>query len=191
MSTFLSATTLLLLRHTATCTPHCHVVNLALALRNEAPFMNTSDRETNIYRCRNLHLVYCPQLEVNRSLCEFKNVSFWLLVLRWDTDLKPCYPRLPERVEGRRKRECAKGIQSFKWECHCPRTPLSLSLPSSGTLYQHRSCIQAVLNAALLVQENKFVNVLPHLIEALDSSCLFIHNQVNPFVDLVLLGYNT
>lgn len=31
------------------------------------------------------------------------------------------------------------------------------------------------------VQEYKFVNLLPHLIEASDGSCLFIHYRVNLF----------
>lgn len=48
----------LLLCHTAICKPQCHVVNFALALRNEAAYMNTPDVDTNIHRC------YCPQLEL-------------------------------------------------------------------------------------------------------------------------------
>lgn len=59
-----SHNSLLLLRHAPTCTPQCHVVNSALALGNEAAFLNTPDVDTNIYRCRSLPLAYCPQLEV-------------------------------------------------------------------------------------------------------------------------------
>lgn len=53
-----SHSSLLLLCHTAICKPQCHVVNFALALRNEAAYMNTPDVDTNIHRC------YCPQLEL-------------------------------------------------------------------------------------------------------------------------------
>lgn len=31
------------------------------------------------------------------------------------------------------------------------------------------------------VQENKFVDLLPHLVEALDGSCLFIHYRGESF----------
>lgn len=41
------------------------------------------------------------------------------------------------------------------------------------------------------VQENKFVNLLPPLIESLDSSCLFIHSLGwLILIDLVLSGNN-
>lgn len=124
---------------------------------------------------------------------EYNNVSFWFLVLRWDTDLKSCYPGSSACAQGLRKRERSKEIQSLNENVIAPEHP-SAYLPaivwgalSTHQLYPGSFNMQPPFDS---VQENKFVDLLPHLI---------VFGRLLPFhslpgwitlIDLVLSGNN-